>query len=347
MARVHRQLVALLDDRLRLVEARQVELRVDALREQVQRNRYQVDVAGALAVAEQRSFDTVGARHQSELCSRDGGAAVVVRVNADQDALACGDVPLEPLDAIGVHVRRERLDGRREVDDHPRSGRRLPGLHHRLADLERKLELGAVKALRRVLEDDLRLALFRQLLAERGGAHCEIDDAGLVEPEDDTALGGRRRVVEMHDRPSRPFDRLVRARDQLRPRLRQHRDRRVLRDAVFLDQPAHEVEVRLRRRRKPDFDLLHAKLDEQVEHPLLARGVHRLDERLVPVPQVGRAPDRRMVDHAVRPGAVGQVDGRIGAVFPVGHRHGLAPRVDGLLPRCGKREDGYVACRLP
>ena len=51
-------------------------------REQVQAQRDQVDVAGALAVAEQAALDPVGAGHDAQLGGGDGGAAVVVRVQA-------------------------------------------------------------------------------------------------------------------------------------------------------------------------------------------------------------------------------------------------------------------------
>ena len=64
MPRMHGQLVALLDDRARLVEPGQVEPGVDALGEQVQRERDHVDVAGALAVPEERPLDALGAGHQ-------------------------------------------------------------------------------------------------------------------------------------------------------------------------------------------------------------------------------------------------------------------------------------------
>ena len=110
--------------------------------------------------------------------------------------------------------------------------------------------------------------------------------------------------------------------DQLGARLGEDGDGRAVRNQLVLDQVADEVEVRLRGRGKPDLDLLDAELHEQVEHALLADGVHRLDERLVAVAQVGRAPDRRAVDNAVGPRAVGQIDGRIRTVFPVRHRHG-------------------------
>ena len=142
-----RQLVAFLDDRFRLVELRQVELRVDALRQQVEGDGHEIHVARPLPVSEQRSLDAVGSRHQAELGSRDGRASIVVWMHADDDALPARDVPLEPLDAVRVDVRWKRLDGRRQVDDHPLVGRRLPRLHDRLADLERELELGAVEAL--------------------------------------------------------------------------------------------------------------------------------------------------------------------------------------------------------
>ena len=47
-----------------------------------------VDVAGALAVAEQRALDAVGAGHHAELGGGDRAAAVVVRVQRQHDAVA-------------------------------------------------------------------------------------------------------------------------------------------------------------------------------------------------------------------------------------------------------------------
>ena len=46
---------------------------------------------------------------------------------------------------------------------------------------------------------------------------------------------------------------------------------------------------------KPDLDLLEAHLHDGVEHPPLAGRVHRVDERLVAVAQVDRAPQRRLL----------------------------------------------------
>ena len=82
----HRQLVAVLDRAPDLVDVAEVDLRVDALAEQVHAQRHQADVAGALAVAEQAALDAVGAGHEAQLGGGDGGAAVVVRVQAQDDA---------------------------------------------------------------------------------------------------------------------------------------------------------------------------------------------------------------------------------------------------------------------
>ena len=109
-----------------------------------------------------------------------------------------------------------------------------------------------------------------------------------------------------------------------------------------------EVEVRLRGRGETDLDLADAERDQQVEEPTLAGRVHRVDERLVPVAQVGGAPDRRSVEHAVGPRAIGEIDGRVRSVLPVRHGHRAA-----LLLGSGRRRttgaDGlvYVDASLP
>ena len=155
MARVDRQLGAHDGDVAHLVDVRQVEPGIDALREQVERQRDQVDVAGALAVAEQRALDALAAGHQRELGRRHGRAAVVVRVQADDDALAPRDPAAERLDHVGVEVRGRQLDGRRQVEHQPALGRRLEDVHDGLAHLEREVRLGGGEALGRVLEADV------------------------------------------------------------------------------------------------------------------------------------------------------------------------------------------------
>jgi hypothetical protein len=56
-----------------------------------------------------------------------------------------------------------------------------------------------------------------------------------------------------------------------------------------------KVELGLRGRREGDLDLLEADVAERLEHAHLLLGVHRLEERLVAVAQIGAHPDRRLV----------------------------------------------------
>ena len=117
MTRMDRQLIAVLGAARRLVDVREIEAGINALRVQIERERHDVDVAGALAVAEQRAFDALGAGHHAELGRRDRGAAIVVRMDRQHDRVALRDVTAEPFDLIRVDVRRRHLDGRRQIED--------------------------------------------------------------------------------------------------------------------------------------------------------------------------------------------------------------------------------------
>ena len=182
-----------------------------------------------------------------------------------------------------------------------RCGRRLPGVHHRLADLDGVGQLGAGEALGRILQHDLGLRHRRhQLLDQLHGVDGDGGDAGLVEAEDDAALQRRGRVVDMHDGAAAAADGLEGAADEVLARLGQHLDGDVIGDELLVDDRAHEIEIGLRGRGEADLDLLEAQLDQQVEHAALALGPHGIDERLVAVAQVDAAPDGRAVDDARR-----------------------------------------------
>ena len=113
----------------------------------------------------------------------------------------------------------------------------------------------------------------------------------------------------MHDGPGCAFARHERALDQLGPALGQHLDGDVVGNRTGGDDLADEVEVGLAGRRESDLDLLVAHADQQVEHAALAGRAHRVDQRLVAVTQIHRAPQGGAGDDAVGPAAVGQPDG--------------------------------------
>ena len=279
-----------------------------------------------------RALDPLGAGHQRQLRRRDRGAAIVVRVDREDHACSIRDPPPEPFELVGVSVGRRHLDRRRQVEDQPPRRRRLDDVLDRLADVEGEIELGAGEALGRIFELKVRVRSGAgQRLDLPGGADRDLGHALAVGLEHDLALQRRGRVVEVDDDLLRALDRLERALDQFRAALGQNLDRDVVGDRAALDDRADEIEVGLRGGGKGDLDLLEPHADKESEHAVLAVDAHRLDERLIAVAQVDRAPDRRLVDDPRRPLAVGQDDWRIGAVFLDGHLcHGLT-----LRKRCG------------
>ena len=133
--------------------------------------------------------------------------------------------------------------------------------------------------------------------------------------EHDAALRRRGRVVKMDDGLLRADQRFDGALDQILARLHEHLEPHVVRRAFFLDEPAVERELGVRRRRETDFDFLEAAFHERLEQLQFLADVHRHGERLVAVAQIHAAPDGRAGEDAVRPLPVGQADRRERTVF--------------------------------
>jgi hypothetical protein len=309
------------------------------LRVEVERERDDIHVAGALAVAEQRSLDAVGARHDGELGRGDGRPAVIVRVDAEHDGRTVAQVAVDPLDLVGVHVRRRHLHGRRQVDHDRIGGRRPPDVHDGLADLLGELELGRGKRLGRVFQPNTRALrhLTCAALNVPHGADGDVDDAVTVEAEHDAPEQRRGRVIDVHDRTRRTLDRLERAVDQIFACLREHLDRDVVRDAALLHQLANEIKIGLRCGREADLDLLEPHAHEQLEHAVLAIGPHRFDQGLIAVAQVDAAPLRRALDRAAGPAPRNQRNLRKGTVAVGSHRISSTGGASTVMPRSRTR----------
>ena len=238
-------LVGVFVDFLDTLDLGAVELRIDALGIHVQRQRDDVDIAGALAVTEQRAFDAVCACHQAQFGRSDPGAAIIMWVQRDDDVFAIVDIAAHPFDLVRIDVRRRHFDGGWQVDDQLVVGRRLHFLDHRVADLERDVQLGAGKALGRILESVTAAGLFGHVGDHLGGIDGDLLDAGDVLVEDNPALEFRSRVIEVDDRLDRAFQRLEGARDQLRAALDQHLQRHVSGHIALFDAPAGKIEIGL------------------------------------------------------------------------------------------------------
>ncbi len=235
---------------------------------------------------------------------------------------------MHPLDGVGVDVRGRHLHRGGEVED-----QRVVGAWARAPRRPRCRPAARTPARcrcrtpgeysKRISVSPMSSAYF---LHSRAADVAMSAMPSMSMPEHHAALQRGGGVVEVDDGLLGPDQGLVGARDQVLAGLGQHLDGDVVGDPVGLDQRADEVEVGLARRREADLDLLVAEPDEQVEHPHLALDVHRVDERLVAVAQVDRAPARGGLDAPVWPGAVRQLDAQLlveGDVAPEGHAGGL------------------------
>ncbi len=327
VTRMNRQLVAILDGLLDLVNVAEVEVRRDALRVEVEREVDDVDVAGPLAVAEEAALHAIGTCHHRKLGCGRPRATVVVRMHREDDRLAPGHVAAQPLDLVGEAIGREVLHRRRAVDDDRPLGRGAELLDDRIDHAPREIHLRVREHLGRKLEAPVgfRVARHHRLDLAHVRNRELLDHLVLGEPENDVAHDRCGRVVEVEDRALDTLERLEGALDERLARGRQHLDPDIVRDQVLLDQGTDEIEIRLRRRGKADLDFLDADLDVQREHAALALDVHRLDQRLIAVTQIGGEPDRRTFERAVGPGALGKIERAIGGVLPGGifeHGHG-------------------------
>ena len=313
---MHGQLVAMLNRCADIVDVGEIQTGVHALDIHIERHIHHVQIAGALAVAEQTAFQAVRASHQGQLRCCRPRAAVVMRVDRDHHAVTALDVAMRPLHHVGKDIGRGMLHGGGQVDDALVLGRGLPdvgdGVYHALGELQ----LGVRIHFGRVLEGPFGVGVLgRDVLEHLGIGHRQFNDLVFTHIQHHTAHHGSRGVVEMDDGAGHAFQRFESATNQVLTRLGQHLYGHVVGNTVFLDELAHEVELDLRGRRKADFDFLETDLHQLLEHAHLALDVHGLDQGLVAVTQIHAAPDRRLGDDRVGPGAIGQTHGGESAVF--------------------------------
>src|SRR5690606_16436381 len=99
----------------------------------------------------------------------------------------------------------------------------------------------------------------------------------------------------------------------------------------------------LRGRWKADFDFRETHIDQQAEHALLAVVSHRIDQGLIAVAQIDRAPDRRFFDALRWPGAVVELRRGERRIFGGCIRHAFAFGYGSGL----RRDNGLVHFSFP
>ena len=319
VARVHGQLGAVLDHRAHAVDVRKIQPRRHALRIQIHRQGEQVHIAGALAMAKQTALHPLGAGHHRQLGRRHRRATVVVRVHAENQAVAARQMAVHPFDLVGVGVGGGQLHRSRQVDDHLVLRRRLPHCADRIADFQGEFRLAGGEGFWRVFKHPLGVRATRGQGANLlGAAHRQRLDASAVAIEHNAAKRRGDRVVQMDNGAARAMQRLNGAGNQILARLRQHAQRHIRRHGVLFDQLADKIKIGLRGRWKRHFDFPEANLHQQGKQLPLARRRHRLDQRLIAVAQVGAQPDGRRAGDLVGPLPVGQGQRDKSRVFVLG-----------------------------
>ena len=274
----------------------EIQLGVNAVAVHVHGQRHSVHVAGALAVAEQAALDALGTGQHGQLSTGDAGAAVVVGVGGDDDAVAVLQVLVAVLDLVGVDVRHTHLDRDGQVDDHRAVGGGLHDVQHGVADLDGVIDLGAGEAFGAVLEEEVALVLLTELFDQLCAVGGDLLDLLLGLVEYLLALGDGGGVVEVDDRAGRALDGLEGAADDVVAALGQHLHGDVIGDHILLDEGAQELIFGLAGGGEADLDLLEADLDEHLEELQLFLKAHGHDQGLIAVAQIHAAPCRGLFD---------------------------------------------------
>ena len=232
-----------------------------------------------------------------------------MRMNADDCRFSVFEVADKVLDLVGVGVRRAHLNGVRKVEN---DGVLLCGaelLHHAVTDLDGIIHLGAAEALGGVLKADVGITrvFVGELLDQARAVDGDIDNALHVGFENNLSLQGRGGVIEVDDDVLCAFDRFKGLFDQMLTRLNKNLNRHIVGNVVFLDQLAADLVLGFRSAGEADLDFLEAHVAESVEEFELLGERHGVDKRLIAVAKIDAAPDGRLGDGVVRPGAVGEM----------------------------------------
>ena len=100
----------------------------------------------------------------------------------------------------------------------------------------------------------------------------------------------------MDDGVGRSFHRLERSLNNMFTGLGKHLDRYIIRDHVLLDQGAQELILRLGCGWETNLDHFKSYIYEQLEKFQFLIQAHGLDQRLIAIPEIHAAPDRRLID---------------------------------------------------
>lgn len=220
---------------------REIKPGIDAMAVHVHRQRNDIDVAGAFAVAEEGAFNPVGARQQPQFGVSHSGAAVVVRMQRNLYVSAAVEAVADILDLACIDMRKAHLDSRRQIDDDRAFSGGFPDIDDRIADVEGKLDLGAGEALRGVFEAEIAGSFLGKVPEHLRPLDRQRLDFCHRFFEDLLALGERSGVVKVNNRTLAALQSGKGLFNDMRAGLGQHLYRHIVRNAVLLDQGAQKL----------------------------------------------------------------------------------------------------------
>lgn len=134
MSRVNRQRGTLLRHAGNRRDVGKIQSRRDALRIQIQRQRHHIDVATALAIAKQATFNPLRAGQHRQFRAGHTGSPIIVRMYGQHEVLAPFQPPVHPFNLVGEDVGRSDFDRARQVDNHRPLRPGIPGANGGVAD---------------------------------------------------------------------------------------------------------------------------------------------------------------------------------------------------------------------
>ena len=228
-------------------------------------------------------------------------------VEGDDGPLPPGEPANEVFHHVGKLVGQAVLYRGGQVEDHLAVRRGVEVVQHRRTDIHGIVHLRPHKRLRGVFIAKIHTACDHRLghlidqVCRVGG---NFGDTLTVHMEYHLALEGGGGIIEVQDDVFGPRNGLKGFFDEVLPGLDQHLDGHVVRDVAPLYKLPADLVLRLAGGGEANLDLLHPDVHQGVKILQLFLQIHGVDEGLVPVPQVHRAPHRGAGDGPVRPGAV-------------------------------------------
>ena len=343
---IHFHMGAALVDVLDLVDVGEVQLGVNALGVHVHGQRDHIHVAGAFAVAEQGGLHTFCTGQQTQLCGGNTFAAVIVRMQGDDGAVAGGEITDEILNAVGKIVGHHVFHGGGEVQDDLILRGGVEMLQNSLADFHGVVHLGAHEGLGGILIAEIHAGGndgLRQLIDQIGGIGGNLGDTGLIHLKDHLPLEGGGGVIEVENDVFCALNGLEGLLNQMRTGLHQHLNGHIVGNMAALDELTADFILGVGGGGEANFNFLHADVHQGVEHLQLLLQIHGVDQRLVAVAQVNGAPYRGLLDLLVGPGAVRKGDGLIGNVFLTARFeiHNIIPPILWRAAQARRAHNGY------